>query len=346
MPKFSIIVTSYNLEEYINKCIDSILDQTYGDFELICVDDGSTDKTLQILHKYEQIDNRISVIHQQNQGVSSARNLGLSIANTEYVWFIDGDDYIEKNALEEISLTLDKKPDIIYIKQNFIINGNQYPCKISKNFNKNSLSNFFENMDKFINDDILVYAWNKIINRKFIIQNNIKFINGCSHGEDSLFVYQLLEKDPCIYCLNKALYNQIIDRKESVTHISHFNFIEKIKLMREIFQKLPNLKQNIYEIKLHDYMYDFIIRLFLSKWRYCYFEDKENYLQNFFNIEKEYKLNPWNYTYYKEFRQYLLLSNLRLCFLYWYVIHPMIKYSLVLPYRKIMRFLKRQKCLN
>ena len=96
MPEISVIVPVYNVEEYLRPCIDSILEQTFTDFELILVDDGSPDRCGEICDEYEQIDKRIRVIHQENGGLSAARNAGLDVMSGEYVTFIDSDDLVDK----------------------------------------------------------------------------------------------------------------------------------------------------------------------------------------------------------------------------------------------------------
>lgn len=100
MPKISIIVPIYNVEKYIEKCIQSILNQTFSDFELILVNDGSTDSCGEICDKYKKLDDRIIVIHKVNGGLSSARNAGIDIARGEYIGFIDSDDYIHEKMYE------------------------------------------------------------------------------------------------------------------------------------------------------------------------------------------------------------------------------------------------------
>lgn len=99
MPKISIIVPVYNVEKYLRKCIDSILNQTFKDFELILIDDGSTDESGKICDEYNLKDNRIKVIHKENGGLSSARNAGLDIAQGEYIGFVDSDDWIESDQI-------------------------------------------------------------------------------------------------------------------------------------------------------------------------------------------------------------------------------------------------------
>ena len=102
MVKVSVIVPIYNVEEYINKCIDSILNQTFREFELILVDDGSTDNSGNICDTYKSIDNRVRVIHKDNGGLSDARNFGIEAATGEFLYFIDGDDFIHEDTLESM----------------------------------------------------------------------------------------------------------------------------------------------------------------------------------------------------------------------------------------------------
>lgn len=99
MPKISVIVPIYNVERYLSECINSILRQTFSDFECILVNDGSTDICGEICNNYQKIDNRIQIIHQSNKGVSAARNIGINIAKGEYITFIDSDDIIHHSYL-------------------------------------------------------------------------------------------------------------------------------------------------------------------------------------------------------------------------------------------------------
>ena len=101
--KISVIIPVYNVCNYLDRCIQSVLTQTYKDLEIILVDDGSTDESGKLCDIYKERDERIIVIHQKNQGVSCARNAGINIASGEYIGFVDADDYIEKNMYEELS---------------------------------------------------------------------------------------------------------------------------------------------------------------------------------------------------------------------------------------------------
>lgn len=112
-PKLSIIVPVFRVEQFLNKCVDSILNQTYRNLEVILVDDGSTDNCPRICDEYSQADPRVRVIHKKNGGLCSARNAGLDIATGEYVTFVDSDDWIEPDAYAEmIRISLDYRADI------------------------------------------------------------------------------------------------------------------------------------------------------------------------------------------------------------------------------------------
>ena len=100
-PKISVLIPVYNVENYLRECLDSIVAQTFHDFEVICVDDGSTDKSLEILQEYKNKDRRFTIIKQDHKGVGPARNLTLSLAKSKYVQFLDSDDFIEPNMFEK-----------------------------------------------------------------------------------------------------------------------------------------------------------------------------------------------------------------------------------------------------
>ena len=111
----SVIIPVYNVEEYLRECIDSVLNQTFSDFEVILVNDGSTDSSGEICDEYVEKDERVTVIHQKNGGLSVARNIGLSEANGKYVYFLDSDDYISENALATLlNIAENDSSDIVF----------------------------------------------------------------------------------------------------------------------------------------------------------------------------------------------------------------------------------------
>ena len=106
----SIIISVYNIASYIERCVYSILEQTYSNLEVILVDDGSTDESGRICDELRKLDNRIVVVHKTNGGNASARNAGIDVAKGEYITFVDGDDYVEKNAYEEMLAEMNSNP--------------------------------------------------------------------------------------------------------------------------------------------------------------------------------------------------------------------------------------------
>ena len=120
-PKVSIIVPIYNVEEYLVKCLDSLVNQTLKEIEIICINDGSTDNSLEILKAYAQKDDRITVINKKNSGVSDARNTGLEMANGEYVMFVDSDDYLEIQTCQSIYEKIKKDNSNLLIFNYFLV---------------------------------------------------------------------------------------------------------------------------------------------------------------------------------------------------------------------------------
>lgn len=148
--QISVIVPVYNVEKFLPRCIDSILAQTFTDFVLILVDDGSNDNSGKICDKYAQKDNRIKVIHKENRGVSSARNHGLKMVTTSYVVFVDSDDYIKNNYLQNMML---------YKFADFVVQG-----IVSKNNNYETINTYYE----FTNDSIFEEIINNELQHDFL----------------------------------------------------------------------------------------------------------------------------------------------------------------------------------
>ena len=155
--KISIIVPIYNTEKFLDKCLNSLVNQTYKNIEIILIDDGSTDNSLNICLDYQKKDNRIKVIHQENKGLSGARNRGFEESTGDYIWYIDSDDYIENDSLKVIKPYLDKY-DIIVFNFNEIRDNRVIKIKDTKEY------------DNVNQKYMLSYAmaWNKIFNRKIL----------------------------------------------------------------------------------------------------------------------------------------------------------------------------------
>lgn len=225
MKKVSIIFPVYNVEKYISKAIESVQKQTYVEFELLIIIDGSPDNSKKIALEYSQNDNRIMVLEKKNGGLSDARNYGLEHATGDYIYFMDSDDWIEPKLLEDNIRMIEE------CNLDFIVFG----------YYQDNLNNLDEMLDftevtpqlgELIKGDknlfldsntlgLLGYAWNKIYRRDFIEKNNFRFEKGVSLVEDILFNTQLyVEADRIVF--NKKPYYHYINR-EVVTLMKTFH---------------------------------------------------------------------------------------------------------------------------
>lgn len=203
-PIISVIVPVYNVEQYLPHCIDSILTQTFTDFEVLLIDDGSTDNSGRICDEYAKKDNRIRVFHKENGGVSSARNVGLDNAEGEFLGFVDGDDILSPVYLMILLKALeDLHVDLVIA---------QYTSKSSDAVSLNEEIMFWEVKDSviylenaFCNDMIDGYLWNKLFKRDIVLGNNIRFRSDISVWEDMLFVVSY-----CTFIRLIALIDNII----------------------------------------------------------------------------------------------------------------------------------------
>ncbi len=204
----SVIIPVYNVEDYLRECIDSVLCQTYHNFEIILVNDGSTDSSGEICDEYVEKDERVTVIHQKNGGLSVARNTGLSEANGEYVYFLDSDDYIEKNALETLLVIAQKdNSDIVFFDAVSFADTDDFT--VSQNYiRKNSYKtdtgiNVFNLMTE--NKEFHSAVYLMLFKKSFIDNNELIFVPGILH-EDMVYTYQSLCLASVVSQCSEALY--------------------------------------------------------------------------------------------------------------------------------------------
>ena len=197
IPQISVIVPVYNVEKYLSRCIESILSQTFTDFELLLIDDGSTDRSGEICDEYAKKDTRIRVFHTKNRGVSAARNLGLDNAKGEWISFVDSDDWVEDDYLRTLFHEAKLNKDSIVWQSFFIeIEHDARPVEIYKSceyFDTVLRKPFEENqiIENILNvSNVNVFA--KLFNQKTIIDNNISFLEKTSISEDVVFLHEYL----------------------------------------------------------------------------------------------------------------------------------------------------------
>lgn len=177
MPKFSIIVPVYNVEEYIDDCLKSIKNQTFKDYEVIVVNDGTKDNSMDIVKKYD-----VEIINQENGGLSAARNAGVKKAKGEYLIFLDSDDYIEKDLLKKINDSLKDNPDVVRFQIKEV-----YPDK-EIDFNEESFNtlNGVEAFNNIVKYHFIENAWCYAIKRSYYLENKYEFKKGTYHEDYGL----------------------------------------------------------------------------------------------------------------------------------------------------------------
>lgn len=205
----SVIVPVYKVENVLHYCIDSILNQTYKDFELILVDDGSPDNSGKICDEYAKKDNRIKVIHKENGGVSSARNHGIDIAKGKYICFVDSDDYVNKNYLEILIRTKSEHPefDNIWCYFQTVTDYDRTGENLILDDNKNySVKDIMTLHEKWLDAGPVC----KLYDRKTILENGLTFDSNLSLGEDLIFNFQYLDcTNGKIFVIPKQLYSYV-----------------------------------------------------------------------------------------------------------------------------------------
>lgn len=263
----SIIVPVYNMSKYLKNSINSILDSKYQDFELIIINDGSTDSSLKICKEFAKMDNRISIINQEKSGVSVARNRGIENSNGEWIIFIDSDDMITNDYLDKIIYYYSIDSDIIIFEfYNDLIktNGSNHH-KIYNNPSNIFISKAFKGESLFNNGNSnLRSSCAKAYKRDFIMKNNIRFIKNLSMGEDMLFNINCYMKANSIIYQGDIVYNYVI-RKDSATHKYMNNMLDVDKLFFYSLRKIleEELKFSYFKELYYDLALSGIIRILL-----------------------------------------------------------------------------------
>lgn len=213
MPEISIIVPNYNTEKYLPRCLESLIHQTFKDIEIILIDDGSKDKSVDIIKKYAEKDSRIRLIKQQNAGPAKARNQGLECAAGKYLMFCDSDDWYETNMCQIMYDTIQKQKVDVVCCHNFFdweenLSGNEKEKRlIKKYYNLNRYGKYPLNEKNILSTNVVL--WNKIWRRDLIEQYCIRFPEGHEHDDDA-FWYMYAFVANSIFYLKKTLYHYFL----------------------------------------------------------------------------------------------------------------------------------------
>jgi glycosyltransferase involved in cell wall biosynthesis len=247
--KFSVIIPAYNSQDFLKRAVDSVLCQTYSNYELIIVNDGSTDKTLSIAENFVQKNNNVRCINKENGGLSSARNAGIKAAKGEYLVFLDSDDKLHsKNLLYKISNYITKeKPDLIIGNIQAITKNNQR-FFISSNLDLEIKSN--ASIQEIIRAYIKLnrqppwLAFQSIINRNFLVENGLFFNEETPTQEDVLFFFQISQCVNSVELVKDIFVDYTFSRDGSITQsLNYANIMNALENFSYIYDRLAREKE-------------------------------------------------------------------------------------------------------
>lgn len=311
LPLVTIIIPVYNVEKYIEECINSILEQTYSNIEIIAIDDGSTDNSLKILKQYSS-DKLYIYKHDKNKGQAAARNLGIEVSNGEYILFVDSDDLIRKDAVEILIMEMQKN-DVSLIRFNAISFHDKTNVEFIENAynSSNYLSEEITYKENNMKDFYLSYTASPvlyIIKRKIISQNEIQFFEGIIH-EDELFTSTLYLHISSAKYINKNMYKRryrenstMMDKSKKQIRKSFDSYIKIIKEYQEILENkiVDSSKKNFIKYRINSIMYSL----------YSFSIDGDYKSEELSNIKRK----KWYYsqvgkTYFRMLKLLLLIKN-------------------------------------
>lgn len=246
----TIIVPAYNVENYIEECLNSIINQTYHSIEVLVVDDGSTDNTYEVIKNVAGLDARIKPFTKPNSGVSDTRNFALKQAMGTYIQFVDGDDTLEPTAVEALVNAIENEYDFVNCMYNRIDEAGKLDKEQYSFCNKYIALEDFEDTVAFIKDELMPYhvgfeVWDKLFKTDIIKSHNITFNKDCHIGEDLAFIinYSFYAKN--INCIGERLYNYRLRGNSAMQTANDFtrNFVEHMALaegLKKEYAKWPN----------------------------------------------------------------------------------------------------------
>ena len=258
--KVSVIVPVYNAEEFLRRCVDSVLKQTYDNIELILINDGSADKSGVICDTYAEKDCRVRVVHQKNMGVSAARNAGIDLSTGDYLQFVDSDDYVDGNMTDTLVSAIERNSASLVICGYKMIDAANRECIQSNYSEKEGLYSFSEILNIF--DDLCLNlvintTWNKMYQAQIIKENSILFENNLDFGEDLSFNLEVIKKGISFEIISECLYNYIIyNNGNTLTNKKREN---KYEIRKMLFEKQLALYENAsqYSYQIRNLEFDY-----------------------------------------------------------------------------------------
>ncbi len=246
MPEISVIVPVYKVEKYIRKCVDSILNQTMDDIEIILVDDGSPDNCSEIIDQIKESDERIVVIHQENRGLGGARNTGIAKSRGKYIAFVDSDDWVSADFCESMyKKAKETQADLVLIGETLFHDESKEFCRGWRDFSRKNDTIEILNKSNFI--ECFTPAWGRLYRKDYLILNNFKFIEKCFYEDNSWGCFFILKGAKVAFAGNKYFYRQ---RFGSITANKEKNASDFLRDCEYFHQSIANIKYNEKNLKL------------------------------------------------------------------------------------------------
>jgi len=270
-PKISIIIPCYNVQNYIVQCLDSIINQTYSNLEMICINDGSLDETLNILERYAKNDIRIKLYSQANKGLSKSRSKGIEYATGEYILFVDSDDWLETNCVETV---LEKQDDYdiicfsyfrdfknVSLARKFNLEGQFSAADLQRRI----IGPFESELANIENLDSLATVWGKFYKSEKIKNITFPEVSEIGTWEDGLFNLQVLENCNKVLIIDKPFYHYRKDNLQSFTSKSKENLYQKWLVKFELINRLIKSKESTFHMALQNRIAISILGLALTE---------------------------------------------------------------------------------
>ncbi len=305
-PLISILVPCYNCDTTIERCLNSIVNQTYFNLEIIIVNDGSTDGSLIKLQSFRKRDSRIKVINQKNEGLARTRNILLENALGEYIYFVDSDDWINLEAIDKlITIALLNNTDIIV--------NSYYKSTIKKEkifYISNNMKSNDSNKEYLINN--VTFAWGTFVKRKYLIDNNFNFNENFNFFEDAGVMTYWIYKAKRFYYFDEPQYHYFVNKKSlsrenQMSYIKIWNSIQQLKNLYNLFSK-ENFKRFPNEINDSLCFFHCVIFTYIEFQSNITREEKKKLKQNLRNLEIKKLRFPkiyWKYFYFCLYKLFL-----------------------------------------
>ena len=257
--KFSIIIPAYNVEQFLPKCLDSILTQQGADFEVICVNDGSTDGTLPLLENYAEKYSNLKVVSQQNQGMSTARNRGLQEAQGEYVLFVDSDDWLCENSLQQLAQQLSGEDIVCFNAKKYIETSGQYVENELPKIDETISGWEYFNRQRLVPTEIhFVCIWQRAYKRNFLIDNKLCFAEGILRAEDDLFTTMAMYHAKTLKVVDICAYVYRVRPSSITTTVNIKRWYDSLRvqeILADFFVPLQDIDKGVvYQVLASNYI--------------------------------------------------------------------------------------------